>query len=227
MAPPQTPRRSPGPTVLLTGFEPFGGDAVNPSAEVARRLHGQLLEVGGQRWRIHGAVLPCTFGDSIAQLQLLLRRTRARAVLCTGLAAGRRAVGVERVAINLDDARIADNAGARPLDAPVVPGGPAAYFSTWPIKRMVQALQQAGLPAEVSYRAGTFVCNHVFYGLMHTLRRRPALPAGFMHLPALPEQAPPGVAGLALAAQLQAVQLALAAGLAGGPDLAASAGTLD
>jgi pyroglutamyl-peptidase len=220
-------RRAPPPTLLLTGFEPFGGDAINPSAEVVQRLHGQPLEVAGVVWQVHGVVLPCTFEGSAAQLQAALAATRARAVLCTGLAAGRRAFGLERVAINLNDARIADNAGAQPLDAAVVPGGPTAYFATLPVRRIVQALRQAGLPAEVSYSAGTFVCNHVFYALMHALRRRPRVPGGFMHLPALPEMAPPGLPGLALAAQLQAVQLALAEAAAGGPDLAASAGTLD
>ena len=115
-------------------------------------------------------------------------------MLCLGLAGGRAALSLERVAINLDDARIPDNAGQQPIDRAVVTGGPAAYFATLPIKAAVAALRAAGLPAIVSNTAGTFVCNHVFYGLMHrvattpTRHRGPALRGGLLHVPYLPAQ---------------------------------------
>ena len=131
-------------------------------------------------------------------------------MLALGLAGGRAELSVERVAINVDDARIADNAGAQPIDEAVVPGAPAAYFSTLPIKAMVHDMLQAGVPAAVSQTAGTFVCNHVFYGLMHALRRRRGVRGGFMHVPLLPEQAlEQGLPGLDLDTQRRGVLTAL------------------
>lgn len=211
------------PVVLLTGFEPFGGDTVNPSWLVAQALHGQVIEGA----TVESLCLPCVFGVSLDVLRQALLRHRPVLVLALGLAANRTALSLERVAINLDDARIADNAGAQPLDQPVAPGGPAAHFSTLPVKAMVQAMLQAGLPAEVSHTAGTFVCNHVFYGLMQQLRRRPGVRGGFMHLPLLPMQAaPPGPPGLALEAQVRGVQIALRTALATTADLRLRGGTL-
>ena len=179
------------PRILLTGFEPFGGDTVNPSWQVAQAWHGCSVDNA----QVHAVQLPCVFGQAVQALQIALQRTRPQLVLALGQAGGRCDFSIERVAINVDDARIPDNAGASPVDVPVVPGAPAAYFSTLPIKAMVAALRQAGLPASVSQTAGTFVCNHVFFGLMHALarsrRRGTAGPArgGFMHLPLLPAQA--------------------------------------
>jgi pyroglutamyl-peptidase len=167
--------------ILVTGFEPFGGDAVNPSALVAQALDGQTL--GGAR--VHGVVLPCVFGAAITAIKSALDLHRPQLVLALGLAASRAELTPERVAINLDDARIADNAGAQPIDTPVIAGAPAAYFATLPIKTMTAALRGAGVPASVSHSAGTFVCNHVFYGLQHAARRRRGLRSGFMHLPPL------------------------------------------
>ena len=211
------------PVVLLTGFEPFGGDTVNPSWLVAQALHGQVIAGA----RIESACLPCVFGKSLDVLQQALRRHRPVLVLALGLAANRTALSLERVAINLDDARIKDNAGAQPVDQAVLPGGPAAHFSTLPIKAMVQAVLQAGLPAEVSHTAGTFVCNHVFYGLMQQLRRRPGVRGGFMHLPLLPAQAvAPDRPGLALADQVCGVQIALRTALATPTDLRVMGGQL-
>jgi pyroglutamyl-peptidase len=184
------------PRILLTGFEPFGGDAVNPSWQVAQAWHGRSV-AGAQ---VHAVQLPCVFGAALQALQLALDQTRPQLVLALGQAGGRCDFSIERVAINVDDARIPDNAGASPVDAPVVAGAPAAYFSTLPIKAMVAVLRQAGLPASVSQTAGTFVCNHVFFGLMHALARgrRRAVRGGFMHLPLLPAQAAarPGQAGM-------------------------------
>lgn len=202
----------PPPRILLTGFEPFGGDTVNPSALVAQALHGQ--HVGGAQ--VHALCLPCVFGDARVALQRALVLHRPVLVLALGLAAGREGLSLERVAINVDDARIADNAGAQPVDVPVQRGGPAAYFSKLPIKAIVAALQHAGVPAAVSQTAGTFVCNHVFYGLMHALRRRPRTRGGFMHLPLLPEQAAAHAAApsLPMDEQVRGVRLAMATALA-------------
>lgn len=210
--------------ILLTGFEPFGGDTVNPSALVAQALHGQ--RIGGVP--VHALCLPCVFGEALALLNAAVVRQRPQLVLALGLAAGREGLTLERVAINVDDARIADNAGALPIDEPVVPGGPAAYFSRLPIKAIVAALNEAGMPASVSQTAGTFVCNHVFYGLMHMLRRRPRTRGGFMHLPLLPQQAAAhsGAPSLRLDQQVAGVRLALATTLATGTDVRAVGGAI-
>ena len=171
-------------TVLLTGFEPFDGQHENPSALAAQALAGRVFA----RRRVVSAVLPCAFGDSLAALKRELRRVQPELVLCVGQAGGRAALSVERIAINVDDARIPDNQGARPIDEPISARGPAAYWSTLPLKAIVLALEAEGIPAEVSQSAGTFVCNHVFYGLMRTLKRRPGVRGGFMHVPFLPSQ---------------------------------------
>ncbi len=193
--------------VLITGFEPFGGETVNPSAEIARALDGRVI--AGRT--VVGAVLPCVFGASIAELKRLLRAVKPEVVVCVGQAGGRSDITPERVAINVDDARIADNAGAQPIDTPVVRGGPAAYWSTLPIKAVVAALKERGMRASVSQTAGTFVCNHVFYGLMHALKRRRVngrvVRGGFVHVPYLPEQAKDGAASLPLETMIAGIAL--------------------
>ena len=136
-----------------------------------------------------GIVLPCVFGKSLAALKQEILRTHAELVICTGEAGGRGDISMERVAINIEDANIPDNAGNQPVDHPVVRGGPPAYWSTLPIKAVVSALREADLPAAISQSAGTFVCNHVFYGLMRTLARKRTVRGGFIHVPYLPEQA--------------------------------------
>ena len=146
--------------------------------------------MGGHR--IFTRCLPVEFGESLRELRSAVRELQPAVVLCVGLAGGRTEVSIERAAINVDDARIPDNAGASPVDMPVVEDGPAAYFSTLPIKSILLALWSAGIPAAVSQTAGTYVCNHVFYGLMHALRRKPKVRAGFIHVPASPDIARPG-----------------------------------
>ena len=170
--------------VLITGFEPFGGQAINPSWEVARALHGWRL---GQAHAL-AVQLPCVFAQADTVLTRALHELQPDLVLALGQAEGRSDISVERVAINVMDARIADNAGAQPIDQPVVAGGPAAYFSTLPIKHLVASLRAAGFPASVSQTAGTFVCNQVFYRLQHALAAQPVR-SGFVHLPLLPAQA--------------------------------------
>jgi pyroglutamyl-peptidase len=170
---------------LVTGFEPFGGEAVNPALEAVQRLpaqHGAL--------DIVTATLPAVFGRALDALEDAIVAADPDIVLCVGQAGGRAALSLERVAINVDDARIPDNAGQQPIDRAIVAGGPAAYFATLPIKAAAAALRDAGLPAVVSNTAGTFVCNHVFYGLMHlAASRRLRLRGGFLHVPFLPSQA--------------------------------------
>lgn len=168
-------------TLLLTGFEPFGGDPINSSWETARALEGCELP-GGIKVRV--LQLPCRFGSALGALHDAIQNQQPRLVLALGQASNRRAFSLERVAINLVDARIPDNDAVQPIDVPVVPGGPAAYFATLPLKPMLQALLAAGYPAELSCTAGSYVCNQVFYGLQHRLHRS-TLPSGFLHLPGL------------------------------------------
>lgn len=218
-APPIASRQQ-TPRVLLTGFDAFGGDAVNPSWLAVQALHGR--RVLGHT--VVAAQLPTVFGESLRALHALLVRHRPALVICVGQAGGRQAISLERVAINVDDAPIPDNAGARPIDAPVAPGAPAAYFSTLPIKAMLGALQRKGLPAEVSQTAGTFVCNHVFYGLMHTLAVNPELRhtrGGFVHVPWLPGQ---GTPSLPLDDLVRGLRVALRAALAHAQDAVRAAG---
>jgi pyroglutamyl-peptidase len=213
------------PRVLLTGFAPFGGEAVNPSWEIARALAGWTSD----GVPVHAELLPCAFGDALRALDAALQRWRPTLVLCLGQAGGREGISIERVAINVDDARIPDNLGRQPIDEAVVPAGPAAYFSTLPIKALVHDLHAAGIAAAVSNTAGTFVCNHVFYALMHRLAIDPALAGtrgGFVHVPFLPEQVAgrPGTPAMPLAAQVQAVRGAMRSALAHAQDLRETGG---
>ena len=218
---PQLP--STQPTVLLTGFEAFGGESVNPSWLLAQALDGQVIE----GYRVVARLLPCVFGEALQVLDRALHEVRPSLVLALGQAAGRSELSLERVAINVDDARIADNAGARPVDTPVVRGAPAAYFSTLPIKAMTAAVRAAGLPAAVSQTAGTFVCNHVFFGLQHALAGSPVR-SGFMHIPMLPEQAArhAHMASMSLVCMSQGLRLALQVALRVTQDLQVADGAI-
>ena len=182
------------------------------AAEIARLLHGAVI--GGHR--VQAALVPCVFGASIVELRKHLKAVRPALVVCVGQAGGRAEITPERVAINVDDARIPDNSGRQPVDRPVVRGGPAAYFSTLPVKAIVRELRGRGIPAAVSQTAGTFVCNHVFYGLMHGLRGQRRVRGGFIHVPFLPEQARgkrPRPPSLPLATMAAAVETAVAVAL--------------
>jgi len=192
-------------TILLTGFEPFDGAAANPSQDIARALDGRTI--GG--YRIVGAVLSCAFATATPELRRLQRAVKPAVVINLGLANGRSEITPERVAINVDDARIPDNAGAQPVDRPIARRGAPAYFSTLPVKAIVAALRERKFPAGVSNSAGTFVCNHVFYELMRTLRREPQVRGGFIHVPATPELAKPGEPSLPLATMIEAIALAV------------------
>ena len=205
-------------TIVLTGFDPFGGDTVNPSTAIAQALHGQ--RIAGNT--VVAAQLPTAFGAAQERLRGLVQQHQPTLVLCLGQAGGRAALSIERVAINLVDARIPDNQGQQPVDTPVLAQGPAAYFATVPVKAMLQAVRACGLPGEVSLSAGSFVCNAVFYGLMHHLAQsHPGARGGFVHVPWLPEQGTPalplrdmvrGVHALLWAAVLHPQDIALGAG---------------
>ena len=212
-------------TVLVTGFEPFGGDTVNPSGDLARLLDGQRID----RAAVVGLCLPCVFSAALPALGQALARHQPRWVLCLGLAGSRSVLSVERVAVNLVDARIPDNAQAQPVDRPVVDSGPAAYFTGLPAKAIVADLLAAGHRAELSHSAGSFVCNQVFYGLMHLLAHRPGVVGGFIHLPPLPQQAQryPAAQPKALSEQLAAIQRVLALLVAGQPEVHTVAGRID
>lgn len=206
--------------ILLTGFEPFSGEAINPSWEVARALQGQVIAGAVVQTRC----LPTAFGAAPAALAAALAEVRPEVAIALGQASGRTEISIERVAVNLIDARIADNAGDRPQDVPVRQDAPAAYFSTLPIKAMLNGLRAAGHPAGLSLTAGAFVCNQVFFELQHQLAGR-GVKSGFIHLPALPEQAArtqPTVASMGLAAQVDAIKLAIAIALTGNEALAAA-----
>jgi pyroglutamyl-peptidase len=200
------------PTILLTGFAPFDGETSNPSWDAVAPLGNKCI--GGHRIVVRQ--LPVAFGASLQVLQAAIREAKPALVLCVGQAGGRAQISIERVAINVDDARIPDNADACPIDAPIVADGPAAYFATLPIKAMLSALREAGIPAEVSQTAGTYVCNHVFYGLMHALRGKPRTRGGFIHIPYAPEQAArhPGAPSLPVEVVTAALRIGLRTALA-------------
>lgn len=210
-------------TVLLTGFEPFGGDPLNPSWEVARQLDGCVL-AGGQR--VQALQLPCVFSMAWPVLRQAIEAGPAPSlVMALGLAASRTELCMERVALNWVDARIPDNAGEQPLDQPILPEAPLAWRSRLPVKAMVQAMQAVGAPAAVSYTAGTFVCNQLLFLLSDYLEQHPGLRGGFMHVPPFGHEA--GQGGVPIDVQLKAVQAALEAALAHQHDAVMVGGTLD
>lgn len=170
--------------VLLTAFEPFGTETVNPSMQAVCRLPDEIAGAS-----VSKLVLPVTFSGAARQVRAELRRLRPDLVISVGQAGGRDGITVERIAINMADAAIADNAGQQPRGKPVVKDGPAAYFATLPVKKMAQAMQKQGITASVSNTAGTYVCNDVMYAVLHEIAQKqyPML-AGFVHVPYLPEQ---------------------------------------
>jgi pyroglutamyl-peptidase len=164
--------------ILVTGFEPFATSSLNPSGEIVKALMGDDLVT---------AILPVVFGQASAQLCELIDLHKPSAVLCLGQAEGRSAMTPERIAINLDNARIADNAGNQPLEQRIMADGPDGHFSTLPIEKMVTSMKAAGIPASISLSAGTFVCNHIFYVLQDYLKDS-SVKSGFMHVPLMDEQ---------------------------------------
>lgn len=183
--------------ILVTGFEPFGGETINPSWEVVKQLEGLIID----DCRVVTRQLPCVFGESLTVLNAAIDELNPAVVIAVGQAGGRVDITVERVGINVDDARIPDNRGQQPIDVAIVPDGPAAWFSSLPIKAMVVAMREKGIPASVSQTAGTFVCNHVMYGLLHKIGENVEMKGGFIHIPYLPEQAAAHAGAPSMAAQ--------------------------
>ncbi len=196
--------------ILVTAFEPFGGETVNPAQLAVQRLPDQIAGA-----RIVKCAVPVEFDRSVQVVTDAVTAHRPDAVLCVGQAGGRAAITPERVAINCDDARIPDNAGAQPIDRPVAADGPAAYFATLPVKAMVAAIRAAGLPGQLSNTAGTYVCNHLMYGLLHHLARNcPGVRGGFVHVPYTTAQTagkPAGTPGLPLQDIVRGLEACVAA----------------
>lgn len=211
-------------TVLLTGFEPFNKETVNPAWEAVRSLAGHE----GDGYRVEVRQLPCVFGVAGDVLRAAIDELKPAVVIAVGQAGGRVDLSVERIAINIDDAPIPDNARRQLVDRPVVEGAPAAYFSTLPIKAIVARMREAGLPASVSQTAGTFVCNHVFYSLMHQTAGSDVR-AGFIHIPYLPQQAAahPGAPSMALAEVVRGLIVALEVALDTAADIRVAGGAVD
>ena len=195
--------------ILVTGFDPFGGEKVNPALEAVKSLpsviHGAEI-----RW----VEIPTVFYQAAEVLEAEIDRYQPDVVLCIGQAGGRASLTPERVAINQDDARIPDNQGNQPIDTPIRLDGEAAYFSTLPIKAMVQAIKEVGLPATVSNTAGTFVCNHLMYQALYLADKKfPHMRAGFMHIPYMIEQVinKPNTASMNLADIVKGIEATIGA----------------
>ncbi len=170
--------------VLVTAFDPFGGEEVNPALEAVKELPDTIAGAAIVKQEI-----PTVFRKAIDALDEKIARESPDITLCIGQAGGRFDITVERVAINVDDARIADNAGNQPIDTAIFEDGPTAYFARLPIKRMVAAIREEDLPASVSNSAGTFVCNHIMYGLLYLIDHKyPEMRGGFIHVPFIPNQ---------------------------------------
>ena len=195
--------------ILLTAFEPFGGDTVNPAQETVRLVADSVA--GAEIVKID---VPVVFGKAIETVRAAMEREQPDAVLCIGQAGGRIGLTPERVAINCDDGRIPDNEGNQPVDQPVMADGAPAYFATLPVKAMVQAIKAAGVPSSLSNTAGTYVCNHLMYGVLyHIAKSFPNTRGGFMHVPFLHEQVAnrPNTASLSKADIVIGIEAALKA----------------
>lgn len=191
--------------ILVTAFDAFGGEEINPTERALDRLPDNI---GGAQLIKH--LLPTVFGESLKQAVAVAEEEDVDAVVSLGQAGGRSHITPEWIGINLADASIPDNEGKQPSDKPVVDGGPAAYFSTLPVKAMVAAIQDAELPARVSTTAGTFVCNQLLYGLLHHFKDR-QVKAGFIHVPFIKEQAKENSPMLELADVVRGVECAISA----------------
>jgi len=202
--------------ILVTGFDPFGGEPVNPALEAVKRLDGK--EIKG--YQVVTREIPTVFGKAIDSLKESIEELNPELVICVGQAGGRSTITPERVAINIDDARIPDNENNQPIDAEIVRGGPSAYFTTLPVKAMVKHMNENGIPASVSNTAGTFVCNHIFYGLMNIISGR-EVRGGFIHIPFLPEQIVrnPGQPSMSLELIVKGLELSIEAALSNETDI--------
>lgn len=173
--------------LLITGFDPFGGESVNPSWEAVKLLPDRIGE-----YELHKLQIPTVFGVAAQRVLQKAAQVNPDVILCIGQAGGRATVTPERIGINVRSARIADNAGNQPQEEPIVPNGPDGLFATVPVVKMVQAIQNAGLPGAVSNTAGAFVCNDTLYTVLHHYAGT-SVRAGFIHVPYIPEQGTPNL----------------------------------
>ena len=192
--------------LLVTGFDPFAGEAKNPALEAVQRLTDSI---GGAS--IIKLAIPTAFQDSAAVIAQAIEQHQPDIVVQIGQAGGRFGITPERIAINLDDARIADNIGQQPIDHPIQTNGPAAYFSQLPIKAIVEALKAHNIPASISNSAGTYVCNHIMYQTLYLCEQNfPHIQSGFIHVPYLPEQTLDKIApSMSLAMIVEGLEIAL------------------
>ena len=195
--------------MLITGFDPFGGEPVNPALEAVKLMKDEIAGA-----KIIKLEIPTVFRKSVEKIHEMMKAEQPDVVLSIGQAGGRFGVTPERVAINVDDARIKDNEGNQPVDTPIFTDGEAAYFSNLPVKAMVEAIKNKGLPSTLSNSAGTFVCNHVMYGVLYYIHKEfPNVRGGFIHVPFITDQVvtKPNVASMALADITEALEAAVEA----------------
>lgn len=192
-------------TLLITGFDPFGGENINPSWETVQRLPDQI-----GIYRLHKLQIPTQFGVAAKKVLETARVIVPDVIISVGQAGGRKGITPEVVAINLQEASIPDNAGQQPTDIPIVADGPAAYFSTLPVRHMVESIKETGIPSHLSFSAGAFVCNDVMYTLLHHFQGT-QVKCGFIHVPFLPEQAKANVPFLSLDEMVKGITAAIAA----------------
>lgn len=209
--------------LLITGFDPFGGESVNPAYEAVK----MIPEINGIE--LIKLEIPTVFHRSKDILKEAIIKHNPDIVICVGQAGGRSHVAIERVAINMDDARIPDNDGQQPIDEKIVENGPEAYFSNLPIKAMAESIKKAGLPGSVSNSAGTYVCNHIMYQLLHIIKESyPTMKGGFIHVPFSEAQAAhrDGVASMHLSSITEALRLAVITAATVGVDVKETAGSI-
>jgi len=210
--------------ILMLGFEPFDKSSLNPALEAIKLLDNKKLNGG----KIITASLPVVHQKSIDKAIEEINKHKPDVVICVGLAGGNFGISIERIAINIDDFRIQDNEGNQIIDEPVVKDAPAAYFSTLPIKAIVKELHDNGLPANVSNSAGTYVCNHIFYGVQHYIKDNNLdIKSGFIHIPLLPEQIKSeNTPSMSLALITKALSIASQATIDNETDIKMEAGTI-
>lgn len=210
--------------ILVTGFDPFGGESINPAIESVKRLPDTIA--GAEIIKME---IPTVFHKSINVIDEAIKEHDPDVILSIGQAGGRFDITVERIGINCDDARIADNEGNQMIDEPVFADGPAAYFVNLPIKAMVSEIQKAGIPASVSNSAGTFVCNHITYGVRHLVETKyHGKRSGFIHIPFLPNQVldKKGQPSMALSTIIDGLSAAIKAIVENDKDVKVTGGTI-
>lgn len=210
--------------VLVTGFDPFGGEPINPAWEAVKAMKDTIAGAEIVKMQI-----PTVVGKSIEKIHQKMKELQPDLVISVGQAGGRFGVTPERVAINITDARIPDNEGNQPIDEPIFSDGPAAYFSNLPVKAMVQAIKDAGYPSVLSNSAGTYICNHVMYGILYYIEKEfPNVRGGFIHVPYAPSQVvnKPSTPSMALADITASLEAAVAAAISSKEDIRAVGGEI-